>query len=255
MYRNKFISQASLQKWKKKNISVFSKKNPEKSNSKYFSDYVLKKIKHKFPQSHEIKIYSTYSSKKQELLSKSLDQKINTKDALYKQLSGVIVNPKTGAIEAIQGGNSYEQTQFNRALYTKRSINSMLKPFLYAIAFDAGYNISDTLTWYNGSSRHKKYMTLYDSFLDFDLLNTIPLSSSLGHSYIYRYLQKIGIKDATDNIEILLGKSKASNMEIAQAFSSLYNGGYSIEPFVINKIKNKFGNIIYKRKKKEEQSF
>ncbi|MEL6264882.1 MAG: transglycosylase domain-containing protein, partial [Pseudomonadota bacterium] len=49
------------------------------------------------------------------------------------------MDPETGRVLAIQGGFSFEQSVFNRATQALRQPGSAFKPFVYAVALDAGY--------------------------------------------------------------------------------------------------------------------
>src|SRR5437764_14978696 len=46
------------------------------------------------------------------------------------------VNVAAGEILALVGGRNYDLNQFNRALNAKRQIGSLVKPFVYATAFE-----------------------------------------------------------------------------------------------------------------------
>ena len=50
------------------------------------------------------------------------------------------INPQTGEVLAIVGGADYEKSKFNRAIQSKRSVGSSIKPFIYQIALNIGYN-------------------------------------------------------------------------------------------------------------------
>jgi penicillin-binding protein 1B len=52
------------------------------------------------------------------------------------QASLVATNPRTGEVLAMIGGRSYRASQFNRAVYGRRQIGSVLKPFAYLAALE-----------------------------------------------------------------------------------------------------------------------
>ena len=59
------------------------------------------------------------------------------------EVSGAFIalNPKNGAVEAVVGGYSFYQSQFNRATQAKRQVGSNIKPFVYSAALDSGYTL------------------------------------------------------------------------------------------------------------------
>ena len=57
----------------------------------------------------------------------------------------VSLNSDNGAIEAIVGGFSYEQSKFNRATQSLVQVGSSIKPFIYAAALEKGLTLSSVL--------------------------------------------------------------------------------------------------------------
>ena len=55
------------------------------------------------------------------------------------QAALVSLDPNNGAIRALVGGLSFEQSNYNRAIQAKRQPGSSFKPFIYSAALDAGY--------------------------------------------------------------------------------------------------------------------
>src|SRR3546814_10748479 len=51
-----------------------------------------------------------------------------------------ILDPENGALLALTGGFSFAGSKFNRATQARRQPGSSFKPFLYAAAFERGYN-------------------------------------------------------------------------------------------------------------------
>jgi penicillin-binding protein 1A len=51
----------------------------------------------------------------------------------------------TGKILALSGGIDYNQSVFNRAFQSKRQAGSAIKPFLYQVALNNGYNPASQL--------------------------------------------------------------------------------------------------------------
>jgi len=56
----------------------------------------------------------------------------------YLQGSVVVIDNATGGLLALVGGRDYRQSNFNRALFARRPVGSVFKPFVYAAAFDNG---------------------------------------------------------------------------------------------------------------------
>ena len=52
------------------------------------------------------------------------------------QAALVAVAPRSGAIRAMVGGRSYQESQFNRVEHARRQPGSVIKPFVYLAAFE-----------------------------------------------------------------------------------------------------------------------
>ena len=57
-----------------------------------------------------------------------------------------MMNPDTGGIMALIGGNNYNKSQYNRATNSKRQIGSTMKPILYYTALESGFTPSSSFT-------------------------------------------------------------------------------------------------------------
>jgi len=67
---------------------------------------------------------------------------INNEDKT-KTLNGAMMtlDPKTGDVLALVGGVDYKKSNFNRVTQSQRSIGSAIKPFIYQLALNIGYNM------------------------------------------------------------------------------------------------------------------
>ena len=54
----------------------------------------------------------------------------------------VALNPNNGSIQAIVGGYSFQQSQFNRATQAQRQVGSNIKPFIYSAALNSGFSLA-----------------------------------------------------------------------------------------------------------------
>ena len=59
--------------------------------------------------------------------------------------AGVVVLDTEGGIAALVGGRSYAESQFNRAIKSRRQPGSAFKPFVYLAALEAGYTPDSTV--------------------------------------------------------------------------------------------------------------
>ena len=57
-----------------------------------------------------------------------------------------MMNPNTGGVIAMIGGNDYNKSEYNRATKAKRQVGSTMKPLLYYTALESGFTSSSSFT-------------------------------------------------------------------------------------------------------------
>ncbi|MDH2925049.1 penicillin-binding protein 1A [Nicoletella semolina] len=175
----------------------------------------------------------------------------------------VSLNSDNGAIEAIVGGFSFEQSKFNRATQSMVQVGSSIKPFIYAAALNKGLTLATTLSdtpitiskygqkpWspknspnvYEGSLRLRVGLGKSKNVM---MVRTVQMT---GVEYVADYLQRFGFtRDQYQATEALaLGAASFTPLEMARGYAVFDNGGYLIEPFIINRILDSQGNELYK---------
>ncbi|MDF3936496.1 penicillin-binding protein 1A [Pseudomonas citronellolis] len=175
----------------------------------------------------------------------------------------VSLNPDNGAIMALVGGFSFEQSSYNRATQAKRQPGSSFKPFIYSCALDNGFTAASLV--------NDAPIVFVDEYLDKvwrpkndtnTFLGPIPLREALYKSrnmVSIRTLQALGVERARQyisrfgfdvqelppNLSMALGTATLTPMEIAGAWSTFANGGYKISPYVVDRIESRDGQLLY----------
>jgi penicillin-binding protein 1A len=73
------------------------------------------------------------------------------------------------------------------------------------------------------------------------------LFQDLGIENTLSYIQKFGFerKDLPPNLSLALGTASLTPMEITEGWSTFANGGYKIEPYLIERIQDRNGNLVF----------
>ena len=203
----------------------------------------------------------------EEALKRDLDLRKGEKvpnDSYVKELNGALISMEnsTGKILALSGGIDYNQSMFNRAYQSKRQAGSAIKPFLYQVALNNGYNpasqlidISRTYNYTVGGEQKKwqpknyggnfeGIVTLRDSLTQSRNLSTLNLVTDVGINTVTNELKNYGFKDVQDNLSITLGSMNVSLVEFSEAYSIFSNNGVQVKPYIIEQIINKSGQAI-----------
>ena len=163
-----------------------------------------------------------------------------------------------GAVRAMVGGRNYSESQYNRAVTAKRQPGSAFKPFVYLTAIESGLTPEtvrldaplDVKGWKPENYTHKYFgpVTLTQALAM--SLNTVAvrLGLEVGPKNVVRTAHRLGISSKLEaNASIALGTSEVSMIELVGAYAPFANGGLSVSPHVVTKIRTLDGKILYMR--------
>ncbi|MDR0517562.1 MAG: PBP1A family penicillin-binding protein [Fibromonadaceae bacterium] len=188
------------------------------------------------------------------------------------QVASILIENETGAIRALVGGKSFEESKWNRAVQTLRQPGSSFKPFIYATAVDNGASPCDSVNdapitipdpldtskfWRPGnySKEFKGMMTYRKALALSQNLPAIQVGLKYGLNSAVNYARKFGVKRAPLKAvpSLALGSVGATLMEMTSAYTVFPNGGNRIEPYYIESIIGKNGEVIEKNYKVEHE--
>ena len=174
----------------------------------------------------------------------------------------VSLNSDNGAIEAMVGGFSYEQSKFNRATQSLVQVGSSIKPFIYAAALEKGLTLSSVLQdspisiqkpgqplWQpkNSPDRYDGPMRLRVGLGQSKNMIAIRALQTAGVGFTADFLQRFGFKrDQYFASEALaLGAASFTPLEMARAYAVFDNGGFLIDPYLIEKIQDNTSKDLF----------
>ncbi|PKG40733.1 penicillin-binding protein 1A [Psychromonas sp. Urea-02u-13] len=173
----------------------------------------------------------------------------------------VSLNPQDGAITSMVGGFSFVQSKFNRVTQAERQVGSNIKPFLYSAALDNGYTLATLvndapINQWTGSAawRPKNSPAIYDGPIRLRRalgqsknVVSVRLVQDLGVDTVIEQLGKYGFdkEKIPKNNTIALGSASLSPLKLATGYAIIANGGYQVEPYVIERIEDAYGSVIY----------
>lgn len=168
---------------------------------------------------------------------------------------------ETGEIKAMIGGRDFRESQFNRAVQSRRQPGSAFKPIIYAAALDKGYTAATVIidapivfqdkdqeeTWKPKNYKEKFFgpTLLREALVKSRNVVTIKILMDIGVPYAIRYAQKLGIEsELSPDLSIALGSSGVSLLELVSAYAVFANSGERIEPLFIRKIVDRDGHVL-----------
>ncbi len=191
------------------------------------------------------------------------------------QAAIVLADPETGQIRALGGGREYQKRvdeilRFN----TLRQPGSAIKPIItYGPAFEEG-----TLAGAGSTLDDSPYIgprgDWFPENFDYEFRGLIPARDALYFSYNIpavrafedlgprvgaEYAQRMGITtlhpDEMDNIALTLGgfTRGVSAIDMAQAYSVLANDGVKIGLHTVERVEDRYGEVVYENRPDPEQ--
>jgi penicillin-binding protein 1A len=175
----------------------------------------------------------------------------------------VSLDPQNGAIRSLVGGFSFEQSNYNRAVQAKRQPGSSFKPFLYSAALDNGFTAASLVNdapivfvdeyldkvWRpkNDNNTFLGPIRLREALYKSRNLVSIRLLQAVGIEYALNYMSRFGFnkQELPRNLSLALGTATLTPMEIASGWSTFANGGYKIQPYLIERIESRDGKVIF----------
>ena len=175
----------------------------------------------------------------------------------------ISISSNSGAISALSGGYDFRLSKFNRATQAKRQPGSSFKPFIYSAALNKGYTpasiINDAPKVFkentvSGAWRPKNYGGKFygPTRLRYGLAKSqnmisIRLLDSIGIKYTLDFMKNFGINSEKlpKDLTLALGSGEITPVELAEAYAYFSNGGYGIEPYLIEQVRTRDNEIIY----------
>ena len=176
------------------------------------------------------------------------------------------MDPQTGEVKAWVGGVDYKRFKYDMVRTGQRQIGSTFKPFVYATAIDqmhmspcdtlpntpytieAGrYGLLEPWTPRNSGGEYGEMMSLKQALAQSVNTITARLIDRVGPKPVIDLVEKMGvdISDIPEAPSIALGTPDVTLYEMVGAYSTFANEGVYIKPFLITRIEDKNGTVLY----------
>lgn len=195
---------------------------------------------------------------------------VRNKEGLWElgqvpEVQGALVSiaSNDGAIRALIGGFDFQHSKFNRVVQAKRQAGSGFKPFIYSSALAKSFTpatlINDApvvfeddaleASWRpeNYSGRFFGPTRLRQALYKSRNLVSIRVLNSVGIRHATRFVSKFGFDESEvpHDLSLSLGSAEVSPLQQARGFAVFANGGYLVEPYVIDRIEDADGTVLY----------
>lgn len=168
-----------------------------------------------------------------------------------------------GHVKAYVGGPNFEYFQYDMAGKGRRQVGSTVKPFLYSLAMESGYQPCDQVTnqsvtlisneatgetWTprnSSKTRIGEQVTLRWGLQTSNNWISAYLMSQLSPFALVNLMKSFGITGHIDPVvSLCLGPCEISVQEMVDAYTAFTNKGLRPEPLFVTRIEDNNGNVI-----------
>ena len=188
----------------------------------------------------------------------------------YLQGAALVLDNRSGAVRALVGGRDYRDSKYNRALQANRQVGSTFKPFVYAAAYARGMmpgssiddgpiakgEIAEAPAWSPANSDRnfggmrpardglifsRNTMTVrVGELATLDRVRTLALAAGFA-------------KDIPRFPSAYLGAFESDLKDVTAAYSALAGGGIRREPYLVERIDDADGRILFQAHPDQKQ--
>jgi penicillin-binding protein 1B len=243
----------------------------KKTSKKVQAPYYVNAVKNEFLETTKVgefeglSIYTEMDFFTQREMEIAVDEHLKSKSKGFEG-SVLIADNQTNSVVALTSGLS-QSLNFNSAIYGKRQIGSLAKPFVYLTALEQGISPLEELpntsftykydgqSWTPGNYSKGNSDMVFPMYLALSKSVNIPtvrLMHRFGYKKVYANLLKFGLPEFTPvTPSLALGSFEASPLEVLGAYVNLAvesQDVYTSRPKFIKKVRDAKGEIIFKRK-------
>jgi len=167
----------------------------------------------------------------------------------------VSLDPTTGAVRALVGGFDFSRNKFNHVTQAWRQPGSSFKPFIYSASLEKGFtpativvdepvvveaDVTGSQRWEpkNYDGKFEGPMRLRTALAKSKNMVSIKLLQDITPKYAQDYVTRFGFESDKHPpyLTMALGAGSVTPMQMARAYAVFANGGYLIQPYVIQRI-------------------
>lgn len=237
----------------------------------YFTSYVQQQLPKLIPaeelEAGGLTVETTLKPEWQKLAQETVTNAIRRygRGQRFSAAALVAIDPRTGEIRALVGGDDFNESQFNRATQAMRQPGSTFKSFVYATAIASGLSphktyldsklVVDGYEPQNFNRKHSGNLSMRDALIKSVNVVAVKALIEVGFQPVIDVATRMGINSKLlPTYSLSLGSSEVTLLELTGAYGTFAAEGKHIEPHGIRRVTNRFGKVIYEAKFEPEQA-
>jgi penicillin-binding protein 1A len=188
----------------------------------------------------------------------------------YLQGATLVVDNRSGGIRALVGGRDFRDSKFNRTLQAYRQIGSTFKPFVYAAAYGQGLfpgtlisddplqagEVHTAPRWMpnNSDGTNRGTLPARDGLIFSRNTMTVRVGERATLDKVHSLATLAGFAPDIPKVPaIYLGAFGSTVKDVTAAYSAFAAGGVRREPYIVERIDDQDGTIIYQAHPQQRQ--
>lgn len=230
----------------------------------YITEAVVSELNERFGRDTVLKggmrVQTTIDYNFQRMAEQTISRAHRNLGIYADQIALAAVEPKTHFVKALVGGISYEKSQFNRAIQSRRQPGSSFKPFVYYTAFATGkYGPESTVMdtpvsyrdgsgWYsprNYGGGYSGAMSIRSALTVSANVPAVKIGKAVGLDKVIETCRTLGFKSPMEPVTSLpLGAIGVTPLEMAGGYATFASGGWHSDPTIIVRVTDSSGNVL-----------
>lgn len=188
------------------------------------------------------------------------------------EVGAVTLDPKTGAILSMYGGEDFLERQRNAVTQDIAQAGSTFKPFALIAGLENGISLESKYSGKNDMTvpgfERKVRNFGDDSFGWINLISATAYSVNTVYAQLGQEVGPAAVKDVAiraglpedtmgleDNAANVLGTASPHVLDMARAYATIANGGVRTEPYIVAQVLDAEGTVIYEHEVTSEAVF
>ena len=187
----------------------------------------------------------------------------------------VAIQPGTGAVLAMYGGQDYLKSQYNNATQATAQAGSSFKPFALTAALEAGISLQSVWNghspqvFYDPGSQGPYPVFNYgnEQFANINLLDAtansvntvfVPLGIKVGPDKVIDVARRAGIPTSVEMVSgpsVTLGVASPHVIDVASAYATFAAQGIYAKPYIVSQVLGDNGGVLYQAQPQTNQVF
>ncbi|MBA4266231.1 MAG: penicillin-binding protein, partial [Comamonadaceae bacterium] len=170
----------------------------------------------------------------------------------------VAMDAKTGRVRALVGGFDFSRQPFNHVTQSWRQPGSAFKPLLYSAALEARVmpgTLIDDLPFtapngwspVNSNGEFAGAITTRTALAKSSNLASVRMLQHVGTQRARDWTTRFGmdVERHPNDLTLALGTGSTTPLQMVQAYATFANGGWRVEPVVVEKITDAQGKVLF----------